>query len=59
MIYEVRWLTELLATSPEQAAKDAHRMMHSERATIMHVKNTKTKEEFVFDVETNPPKKIG
>ena len=57
MMYEVRWVMDVLATSPAMAAKEALTMIEKQKVQFFVVK-TKDGVERVFDASKNPPEEI-
>jgi len=60
-MYEVVWSMDVVASSPEQAAKIACEMQRdpNRRLSIFAVKNAKLHTEGVYDAEYDPPRKLS
>lgn len=60
MIYEVTWSMDVVAMSPEQAARLAWEMLHAPdtKLTVVIVKDERSGLKTIFDVETDPPTRV-
>lgn len=58
--YTVTWVIDVVATTPEMAAQQAAALLNNPRSRVLifAVKNLETGHDGVYDVTSDPPRKI-